>query len=304
MKLRTALVATTAMAVAIVAAACAPPATGPTEPTNKAPIADIAASDLTGPAPLTVSFNAGGSVDPDGTIVSYKWDFGDTATANGVTAVHTFAPGTWTVQLQVTDNAGAIATTSSTIVATNTAPVADFSITPPTGIAPLNATFDASTLSTDVDGTIVSYAWTFGDLGAATGATVTKSVPAGTFNVTLTVTDNNGATATKTRTVTATGAPATAPTGLTNTGSGNIPAPPWADFTWNPIPGADAYEIRMDSLLGCITWNPSAVFVGQAGSARLQQTGVCQGTRYDVTIRARANGQWGPWSPALRINSL
>ena len=66
----------------------------------------------------------------------------------------------------------------------------------------------------------------------------------------------------------------------------------------------DAYQINMDSLLGCIAWNPSAVFEGQASSARLQQVGVCQGTRYNVTIRARANGQWGPWSSVLYINSL
>ncbi|HPU39485.1 MAG TPA: PKD domain-containing protein [Microthrixaceae bacterium] len=302
MKIRTALVAATAMAVAIGAAACTPDP-GPAQPTNKAPVADIAASDVTGSAPLTVSFDAGASVDPDGTIVNYHWDFGDDTTANGKTAIHTFAPGKWTVQLAVTDNGGAIGTTSSTIIATNTAPVADFSITPSGGVAPLNATFDASTLSSDVDGTIVNYAWNFGDLGTDSGATVAKTLPAGTFNVTLTVTDNNGATATKTRTVTAAGAPV-APTGLTNTGAGSIPTPPWADFKWNPVPGADAYQINMDSLIGCTAWNPSAVFEGQASSARLQQTGVCQGTRYNVTIRARANGQWGPWSPALYINAL
>lgn len=302
MKIRTALVAATAVAAAFGVAACTPDP-GPAQPTNKAPVADIAASDVTGSAPLTVSFDASGSVDPDGSIVNYHWDFGDSTTANGKTAIHTFAPGTWTVQLQVTDNGGAIGTTSATIVATNTPPVADFSISPASGTAPLNATFDASTLSSDVDGTIVSYAWNFGDLGTDSGATVAKNLPAGTFNVTLTVTDNNGATATKTRTVTAAGAPV-APTGLTKTGSGSIPAPPWADFSWNPVPGADAYQINMDSLLGCIAWNPSAVFEGQASSARLQQVGVCQGTRYNVTIRARANGQWGPWSSVLYINSL
>ncbi len=53
-----------------------------------------------------VTFNATGSTDPDGTITSYAWDFGDGNTGTGATPVHVFAPGTHTVTLTVTDNRG------------------------------------------------------------------------------------------------------------------------------------------------------------------------------------------------------
>ncbi len=57
------------------------------------------------PNRLSISVDATLSSDPDGTIVSYDWVFGDGATATGVTASHTYATwGTWMVILTVTDN--------------------------------------------------------------------------------------------------------------------------------------------------------------------------------------------------------
>ncbi|UCC26044.1 MAG: S8 family serine peptidase [Gemmatimonadales bacterium] len=64
---------------------------------------------------LTCTFNGAASWDPDGEITSYDWSFGDGATASGVSVTHTYdAPGTYTAQLTVTDDAGASASTSST----------------------------------------------------------------------------------------------------------------------------------------------------------------------------------------------
>ena len=61
--------------------------------------------------------------------------------------------------------------------------------------------------STDADGTIASYAWTFGDNTSGTGATPSKTyATAGAYTATLTVTDDKGATATSTATVTITAA--------------------------------------------------------------------------------------------------
>ncbi len=53
----------------------------------------------------TVTFNASASYDPDGTIGSYAWDFGDDTSGSGMTTTHAYdASGTYTVTLIVTDN--------------------------------------------------------------------------------------------------------------------------------------------------------------------------------------------------------
>ncbi len=56
---------------------------------------------------LDCTFDGSGSSDPDGTLASLAWDFGDGTTATGATATHTFAPGNHVVTLTVTDNDGA-----------------------------------------------------------------------------------------------------------------------------------------------------------------------------------------------------
>ncbi|TQV81518.1 S8 family serine peptidase [Aliikangiella coralliicola] len=65
---------------------------------------------------LACSFDGSASSDPDGTIASYAWDFGDGATGTSASANHTYASaGTYTVQLTVTDNDGASNTTSKSV---------------------------------------------------------------------------------------------------------------------------------------------------------------------------------------------
>lgn len=55
----------------------------------------------------TVDFDASGSYDEDGFIVSYNWDFGDGQKGNGVSPTHVYQkPGEYTVTLSVTDNNG------------------------------------------------------------------------------------------------------------------------------------------------------------------------------------------------------
>jgi len=78
----------------------------------------VLTTDVTaGTAPLTVSFDATGSTDPDGTIADYRWNFGDGATASGSFAQHTFPlEGTYTVRLTVTDDGGATEETAIQIV--------------------------------------------------------------------------------------------------------------------------------------------------------------------------------------------
>jgi PKD repeat protein len=88
-----------------------------TAPANQPPVAAATATPSSGNAPLTVAFDGSGSYDPDGTLASYAWTFGDGATAGGPTATHTYAAGTFTATLTVTDGKGATASANRTIVA-------------------------------------------------------------------------------------------------------------------------------------------------------------------------------------------
>jgi len=86
---------------------------------NQSPIASFTASPTSGVAPLTVSFNASGSSDSDGTIISYTWDFKDGSTGSGQITSHTFSSaGSYSVKLTVTDNEGATGTATKTVTVT------------------------------------------------------------------------------------------------------------------------------------------------------------------------------------------
>lgn len=100
--------------------------TDPTSSPDQAPTAVIDASVLNGVAPLSVSFDGSGSSDPDGTVASYQWDFGDGEVASGAQVSHDFANvGDYTVTLTVTDDGGktAVATTVISVTAQLPPPV-------------------------------------------------------------------------------------------------------------------------------------------------------------------------------------
>jgi chitodextrinase len=89
---------------------------------NQSPSAD-AGADQQAIAGETVSFDGTGSTDPDGTIASYAWDFGDQSTGTGATTTHAYsAAGSHTVTLTVTDDDGA--TDADTLTVTVQTPVA------------------------------------------------------------------------------------------------------------------------------------------------------------------------------------
>lgn len=84
----------------------------------------------------------------------------------------------------------------------NIPPIASFTFDPQNPIVDQTVTFDAST-SYDIDGSIVSYGWEFGDRGTATGEIVTHSYYLlGDYIVNLTVTDDYGAKGSTSKTIT------------------------------------------------------------------------------------------------------
>jgi len=91
-------------------------------PPNSPPVASFTRTPSSGEAPLNVSFDASASYDPDGSIVSYIWSFGDGGSGSGVTASHTYTSiGTYTAWLTVTDNDGKTDTvTHSSLVQSST----------------------------------------------------------------------------------------------------------------------------------------------------------------------------------------
>ena len=151
-----------------------------------------------------VQFDATSSSDPDGSLVSYAWSFGDGSTANGSTVWHRFmAGGSFVVTLTVTDNEGATdaATFAVQVGSSNVAPNAAFIYTPPQPTPGSWVQFNA-TGSSDSDGSIASYAWSFGDGATASNGIVWHRFnAAGSYLVTLVVTDDDGATGTVSQTV-------------------------------------------------------------------------------------------------------
>ncbi len=236
------------------AAAVAAALGGTVTPPNQPPTAVAAASPTTGTAPLDVTLDGSGSSDSDGSIASYAWDFGDGAGGQGQTASHTYdSAGTYTATLTVTDDDGATATDSVTVTVNaptpNVPPTAVAAATPTSGTAPLAVTFDGSG-SSDADGTIQSYAWTFGDGASSQGQVVTHTYSSsGAYTARLTVTDDDGATDSVNVTVTV-DAPNAAPTGVATASPTSGTAP--LNVTFDGSGSSDATE------RSCPTRGPSA----------------------------------------------
>jgi PKD repeat protein len=85
---------------------------------NDPPVASFTATPSEGSAPLSVSFDASASYDPDGLVSSYRWSFGDGASGSGMLVTHVYAaPGTYTAQLTVEDRRQGTSTVSEQILA-------------------------------------------------------------------------------------------------------------------------------------------------------------------------------------------
>jgi len=161
--------------------------------TNLAPVA-VVGPDFSVATYAAATFSALGSYDPDGSIVSYVWDFGDGATGVGITARHAYtAQGVRTVTLTVRDDAGVEVQATLQVTVTNTPPVVSIA-GPATLYTDEVGAFTGNAV--DRDGTISTWRWEWGDAtadSAAAGSATHGFGAIGAFTVRLTVTDNTGA---------------------------------------------------------------------------------------------------------------
>ncbi|HEU4319264.1 MAG TPA: S8 family serine peptidase [Acidimicrobiia bacterium] len=130
------------------------------------------------------------SSDPDGSIVSWSWDFGQGSTSSEQNPTHVFAgPGDYDVTLAVTDDGGATTEITMTIGVSdgpppNGAPTASFTYS----CVDLDCTF--TNTSTDPEDDPLTYTWDFGDGNATSTVSPAHSYStAGTYPVELTVSD-------------------------------------------------------------------------------------------------------------------
>lgn len=199
------------------------------------PIAD-ANGPYSGTVGVPVSFDGTGSIDPDGTIVAYDWDFGDGNVGTGPTPTHTYAvDGVYTVSLTVTDDDSLIdsGNTTATITVVCAPPTADPN-GPYIGMVGSPVQFNGSG-SVDPCYPIVSYDWDFGDGNTGTGVSPMYTyAAAGLYNVTLTVTNDRGLADSGSTTATISDVPPMAvsvkvPAAINPANNGVTPVNFWAD---------------------------------------------------------------------------
>ncbi len=266
-------------------------------PTNTNPISN-AGTDSTITLPRnTVSVKGDGSLDPDGSIVSYVWSK-ITAGAHTIinpssqiTTVSGFTAGAYQLKLVVTDNQGATDDDTVTITV-NPAPNI-----PPTANAGSDQEFDLPvsemTLNgsgTDIDGTISTYAWSKITAGphtitaTASATTTVTGFTAGEYQIKLTVTDNSGATAVDTITVIVNAAPPVNIQPISNAGSDqSIYYPPNSSVTLSGG-GTDS-----DGTIVTYQWTKisgTGGTFGNANSASTTFSGLTPGT-YQLNLRVK-----------------
>jgi chitodextrinase len=145
----------------------------------------------------TCTFDAAASSDSDGMIVGHGWKFGDGAKSSEEMPTHTFVGGiAYDVTLVVMDDDGALGTVTQT-VDLNEPPIAAFTH----NCTKLICTFDGSA-SSDPDGYISSYSWSFGDNREGSGQVITHTYAvAGTYAVKVSVMDNAGKWGSRSKTI-------------------------------------------------------------------------------------------------------
>lgn len=159
---------------------------------NKSPVGKLNMSKNLVAVNESVTFDAIGSIDSDGEIVGYFWDFGDGTTAESQSAEHRYsAPGRYKVRLMIEDDSGLKNATSdiAETITVNAPPVARAQ--PPEVVAAEELLVLDAAQSRDPDGSITEYYWNLGDGTRQEGRKIShKYATPATYPVTLKVVDN------------------------------------------------------------------------------------------------------------------
>jgi hypothetical protein len=281
----------------------------PTTPTNQAPVAR-AGNDITITLPTVIaSLNGSASTDADGTIQNYSWSYVSgplgsllATPLTALTSVTGLLQGTYTFRLTVTDDDGATSTDDVRVIVNplipppNTPPIASAgnnqTITLPTNSVTVNGNG-----STDSDGSIQSYLWSW--VSGPTGYTITNpnsvsttitGLAQGTYAFRLRVTDDDGASTTDDMVVTVN--PAPPPPNqppAANAGNNITITLPVSSTTLNGSNSSDA-----DGTIQTYLWTwisgPTGYSITNANAAATGLTGLVQGT---YTFRLRVTDDDG-----------
>ena len=170
------------------------------------------------------------------------------------------------------------------------------SATPSTGTAPLTVTFDGSG-STTPNGTVTSWAWSFGDGAIGTGPLTTHLYPTpGTYTASLTVTDSSGASSTATSSIVVNPLPPAAPSGLTASLSGTLVQLAWQDNSSNET----LFYIERCAGRGCTNF-ASFVATQWPDVPSYTDYAVIAGQSYSYRVRAYNAGGYSPYSNIASI---
>ncbi len=266
---------------------------------NWAPVAD-AGGPYYGDAGVSINFDGCDSYDSDGVITHYSWSFGDGYSGSGSMPSHVYSgPGTYIVTLTVTDNDGATDSDAAYVyVGENQHPVADAG-GPYSGNPGQSILFDGSG-SYDLDGSVISYTWNFGDGYTGSGAIITHSYTSGgTYTVTLTVIDNDGATGSD---VTS----AYIPGGNQPPAVPERPSGPTVGYVWNTYTyAAYTYDPDGDQIKYCFDWGDGTVswtlLYGSGQTVTASHAWGYMGS-YGVRVKSEdSHGAQSDWSEPLPI---
>lgn len=221
----------------------------------------------------------------------FSWNFGDGTGGTGVRPTHRYTqPGTYTITLTVTNAFSQRATTTRTITisATSAQVVASFTFSPTTPAVNQEVFFNSSA-SSPANGT---FNWSFGDGTTGVGNSPThRYAQAGSYTITLRVTNENGQAATTTRTITVSAT------------SGDVTA----SFTFSPTTAGVNQEVFFNASAslptnGTYAWNfgdGTAAGSGVTPTHRYAQAGT-----YTVTLTVtNSNGQSATSSRTITVSA-